>query len=350
MPPIGRWARRPNLHRRSPTLAIAGAGWIAVVHALAAAAAGWRVTAVASAGGRSARHLAGELDARRVRPADLPAGADVLVVATPAQAHVDLAIQGLDAGAHVLVEKPLATSLADADRLVAAVARHGAPTRLRVAENLLHAPAWRRWRAERPALGQLGHLSARTIQPTPTWGHFARPLPAGGALFDLGPHAVALVLEAAAAAPTAVRARLSSDRSDGADDHARVEIDFDTDVTASIEVRWGGNAAIWDVQAAGADGSLRLELLPNLELTRDGRSLHIDQRHDVVDSRIEEFGYVDQLLDLLGDTDVGQDVGEARHVLEVICAAYASAGAGGSTVQLPFAGQRDAAPMELWRG
>ena len=44
------------------TVALAGAGAIAVVHALAAPSAGCRVTAVASAGGSSARHLAGQLD------------------------------------------------------------------------------------------------------------------------------------------------------------------------------------------------------------------------------------------------------------------------------------------------
>ncbi len=331
------------------TLAIGGAGSIAVVHSLAAMAAGWRTTVVASAGGSSARHLAGQLDARRVRPDQLPAGADVLVVASPPHAHVDLALQGLEAGARVLVEKPVAPTLADADRLVDAVASCGDPDRLRVAENLLHAPAWRRWRSERPALGQLGHLSARALQPAPDWGHFTRRLTSGGVLFDLGPHPIALVLETASSVPTGVRAELESNRDDGADDRAVVEIDLTTGTVATVELRWGGDEVAWDVQAAGPDGSLRLELLPNLELTRDGHPLELVRRHDPVDPRLEDLGYVDQLLDLVDDPDIGQDVATARHVLELICAAYASAGAGGTTVPLPFTGDRRATPMQLWR-
>ena len=37
-------------------------------------------------------------------------------------------------------------------------------------------------------------------------------------------------------------------------------------------------------------------------------------------------------------------------VLDVGCAAYASAGAGGTEVPLPFSGRRDRTPLELWRG
>jgi hypothetical protein len=37
-------------------------------------------------------------------------------------------------------------------------------------------------------------------------------------------------------------------------------------------------------------------------------------------------------------------------VLEVICAAYASAGAAGTEIRLPFDGDRALTPLELWRG
>ena len=53
---------------------------------------------------------------------DLPtlfAAVDAVVIAAPADAHFDLAEQALLAGRHVLVEKPLAATLAQADRLAA---------------------------------------------------------------------------------------------------------------------------------------------------------------------------------------------------------------------------------------
>ena len=48
---------------------------------------------------------------------------DAVVVATPHPTHADLAIRALAAGKHVLVEKPMATSLADAARLREAATR-----------------------------------------------------------------------------------------------------------------------------------------------------------------------------------------------------------------------------------
>jgi hypothetical protein len=95
---------------------------------------------------------------------------------------------------------------------------------------------------------------------------------------------------------------------------------------------------------------LRLELLPEVLLEHDGEPVALAARHQVPDPRVEQFGYVDQLLDLAAEDPTGQTVDQAREVLEVICAAYASAGAGGELVALPFTGDRDATPMQLWRG
>ena len=50
---------------------------------------------------------------------------DAVVIAAPAEAHFDIAGQALAAGKHVLIEKPIAATLAQADALAAA-ARGGA--------------------------------------------------------------------------------------------------------------------------------------------------------------------------------------------------------------------------------
>lgn len=332
--------------RRGPTIALAGAGSIAAVHALAAPAAGARVVAVASAGGTSARHLAGRLDARRCRPEELPAGADLLVVATPPETHEDLVVQGLRSAAAVLVEKPLCTTLAAADRLVEAAAQPGAPP-VRCAENLLHAPAWRELVRRRAALGSPTHLSARAVQPTPTWGFFARPLLHGGVLLDLGPHPIALVLALADEAPLGVSAELSSERDDGADDRASVAIRFRSGLVARVDVAWSGAETEWSLQAASESGVLRWDLFGQPTLEADGEPVEVaDRRRDLPDPRIERLGYVDQLADTLAGHD-GQTVAQARDVLEVICAASASAAAGGAEVALPLDADRSLTPREI---
>jgi len=55
---------------------------------------------------------------------DLLAASDAIIVAVPAAAHHPIAAIALRAGKHVLVEKPIATTLTDADDLVSLAARH----------------------------------------------------------------------------------------------------------------------------------------------------------------------------------------------------------------------------------
>jgi predicted dehydrogenase len=55
----------------------------------------------------------------------LLAGCDAVVIATPAETHFSLASEALRAGRHVLVEKPIAASLAEADALAAIASEQG---------------------------------------------------------------------------------------------------------------------------------------------------------------------------------------------------------------------------------
>ncbi|HEY3833679.1 MAG TPA: Gfo/Idh/MocA family oxidoreductase [Acidimicrobiia bacterium] len=61
---------------------------------------------------------------------------DVIDVLVPTPNHADVVVRCLDAGFHVQVQKPLARSLADADRMVAAARDHGCM--LRVMEDYIH--------------------------------------------------------------------------------------------------------------------------------------------------------------------------------------------------------------------
>ena len=51
---------------------------------------------------------------------------DVVSIATPTETHCDIACAFLEKGVHVLVEKPIALTLDEADRMIAAAARSGA--------------------------------------------------------------------------------------------------------------------------------------------------------------------------------------------------------------------------------
>src|SRR5262245_28277633 len=50
---------------------------------------------------------------------------DVVHILTPPQTHAGLAIEAMEAGCHVLVEKPMAASLKEAEAMEAVAQRHG---------------------------------------------------------------------------------------------------------------------------------------------------------------------------------------------------------------------------------
>jgi len=65
---------------------------------------------------------------------------DAMYLALPNWAHVDFAVRALDAGLHLLLEKPMAVSVAQCERIVAASHRSGA--KLMVAYRLHHEPGF----------------------------------------------------------------------------------------------------------------------------------------------------------------------------------------------------------------
>jgi predicted dehydrogenase len=115
---------------------------------------------------------------------------EALAVCTPPASHLDVALAGLDAGKHLLVEKPISASLEDADRLIAAAAQSGA--RVMVGFNLRRHRLVERARRVLRA-GRLGTVQAlRTAFTSPIldgavdWQ--GRRSLGGGALLDRAVH------------------------------------------------------------------------------------------------------------------------------------------------------------------
>ena len=340
-------------------LAFAGAGRISAVHGLAAQVLGVPVELVASRHPERAAERAAQLGARAVGYDELPGEADVVVVSTPPARHVTDALAALRAGAAAIVEKPLATTLAAADELVEADEAGGG--RVGYAENLAFSPIVLRACSIARSIGPLRHVEARMLQGRPDWGDFLTEGWGGGVLFDLGAHPLALVLLLADAGPGGtdrverVRGRLEGEADVPVDTYAEVTLTFASGLHARVETSWRDRTDVVDLQAASDEGVVRAELLPTLGLEHNGAGLALPPpRPGLVDDRLDRFGYVQQLDDLLADLgerrppEIGARFGRA--VLELTCAAYASAGADAAEVALPFEGRRDATPLELWRG
>ncbi len=132
-------------------------------------------------------------------PEELLAAAqpDVVHVLTPPATHAALAVELLQAGVHVLIEKPMALTVADADLMVAAARRTG--RLLTVDHNRWFDPVMQGARALLQN-GELGTLigvdvfagAAAGESDLPAEGHWKASLP-GGILYDLAPHPVYLL-------------------------------------------------------------------------------------------------------------------------------------------------------------
>ncbi|MFB9908822.1 Gfo/Idh/MocA family protein [Allokutzneria oryzae] len=153
-----------------------------------------------------ARELARRFDWRDVESdwRDLVAreDIDVIDICSPGDTHAEIAIAALDAGKHVLCEKPLANSVAEAEAMTEAAERAGARgvhavvgfTYRRVPAVALAA----KWTRE-GRVGQIRHVRAQYLQDwltdadTPLSWRLQRERAGSGALGDIGAHIVDMV-------------------------------------------------------------------------------------------------------------------------------------------------------------
>ena len=103
---------------------IIGAGQMGAVHAAAIdAVSEAQLIAVADVDAKRADILAGEHGLQYVftdyNHLLALRNVDAVVIATPDQLHCEPAVASSNAGKHVLLEKPIATNLRDADRIIA---------------------------------------------------------------------------------------------------------------------------------------------------------------------------------------------------------------------------------------
>ncbi|MFR9779095.1 Gfo/Idh/MocA family protein [Micromonospora sp. MS34] len=143
------------------------------------------------AGALAARHgvpAFGDMDA-------LLGACDAIAVALPPDVQAEIAVRAAAAGRHLLLDKPLALNLADADRVVAAAQASGVASVVFFTSRFLPDIA-----AELAALASAGgwHTAkgvrfASIFQPGSPYGGSAWRL-RHGALWDIGPHALSLVL------------------------------------------------------------------------------------------------------------------------------------------------------------
>jgi predicted dehydrogenase len=263
---------------------------------------------------------------------------DFVDIATPPRDHAPIACAAMAHGLHVLCEKPLATSVRDAESVLEQALR----TR-RVffpVHNYKHAPSMRAVR-EIIDSGRIGAVSLVTLDTfrtqhargvaewLPDWRRI-RSWAGGGIAMDHGAHTFYLTFDWLGSHPLSITAKMSSQGAYDTEDNFTCTVTFPTGV-AMARLTW--NAAVRKViyTIHGDRGAIRLED-DDVEVTVRGEPV---QRRSIAShwgdaSHKEWFGAI---LDRFGagidaHEYVGPDARDAALCVKLIETAYASSRSG----------------------
>lgn len=239
-------------------IAFAGTGFINRIHACAAQHCGAELAAVVNHRIDSMTAFADEfgIPHRYQTVEALLTGDDVdaLVIGTPNYLHAPQAIVALNAGVHVMVEKPMSMNALEAEQMSEAAQKSGAL--------LMVAHCWRfdpevLWlKAQLLTLGKIVRtkgVGAHTHSGPRGW-FIQKELAGGGAIMDMGIHALDTArFLLGDPKPVAVYARLGTHYGDyEVDDTGMIIVEWDNGATSYFESGW------WQPHADGPEATTQL--------------------------------------------------------------------------------------------
>ena len=291
---------------------------------------------------------------------------DMVVVGAPNNRHCGITLAAAAAGKHVVMEKPLCMNLAEADRMIAACKR--ANVKLMYAEELCFTPKYVRLKGllDEGALGKPVLLKQSEKHDGPHAAHFWDVEQSGGGVtMDMGCHAVQFFRWLNGRNPiTSVYAQMATtvhtDRTRG-DDNAIIILEFANGVMAVAEESWTKKGGMDDrAEIHGSEGVAYADVLQGNSIqtySTRGVGYAVEKAGSTVGwsytmyEEIWNYGFPQELAHFVRCVKhdepplvTGED---GRAVLEVIFAAYQSAGTG-RKVMLPFTTDVDK-PYRLWK-
>ena len=167
---------------------------------------------------------------------------DLCSINTYSDSHADYAVTALEAGCHVFVEKPLATTVSDAERVVAAAT--AANRKLVIGYILRHHPSWMRLIAEARKLGPpyVFRMNLNQQSSGPTWETHKALMQTTSPIVDCGVHYVDVMCQITDAKPVQVRGmglRLSDEIAPDMYNYGHLQVMFDDGSVGWYEAGWG---------------------------------------------------------------------------------------------------------------
>ena len=263
---------------------------------------------------------------------------DLVDICLPHDLHYPVTMQAIQAGKHVILEKPISNSLPEADEMIAAAEQAG--LRFYVALNERFLPVHQRVREllsdgviGRPVLAALiiaGTELPRMQQPDHWKGSISRA--GGGVLADSGTHAVDLALDWFGE-PDSVLCSLGKfvvKPANKADDTVCLLLNY-PDKLVNISMTYAAAGQPWSERRNiwGELGSIHIQIESEhpIQVWQDGRVMPQDVEHDAHNWWVYsvKLGLTKALDCLESDQDFPVTPHDARKVLRIIRAAYLSA-------------------------
>lgn len=265
---------------------------------------------------------------------------DVVSVCTPNKYHADATIQALGAHCHVLCEKPIATTLKEADQMIAAAKKSRKKFMVGFTHRLFTGTQKCKAMLDAKALGKPFMIRVRFAHggPYPGWAKsdwfYMKDLAAGGAMLDMGIHAIDLCLWLFGPI-TSVSAKSGAlVKKIAVDDNALMLLEFKSGALGYIEVGWTSKPGFTGLEIYGTEGSLICDYNKGLQLCGGKASAGADSTIDwrVLDKAPATGGWSTEIghwIDVVrGVEKLTMDGKAGRAALEVALAAYKSNASG----------------------
>jgi len=305
---------------------------------------------------RTAVSLPTELDRYRVfdsLEAGLAEKPDLVSVNTYTESHAAYAVAAMEAGAHVFVEKPLAPTLAQAERVVATARRTG--RKLVVGYILRHHPSYVEFIRQARKLGSpvVMRMSLNQQSSGNAWDIHKRLMQSTSPLVDCGVHYIDVMLQISDSRPVQVRGmgvRLSSEIAEAQVNYGHLQVIFADGSLGWYEAGWGpmiSETAFFVKDVMGPRGSVSIVMdegaasasvdthtktarirLHSAATDADGAFVTSDDEHSMQDEpshqqlceREQQF-----VLDAIrGDVDLERHMQDAVRSLSIVLAAERS--------------------------
>ncbi len=171
---------------------------------------------------------------------------DAIVIATSVRHHFPMARSSILAGKHTFIEKPLASSVAQCEELVALARQKGVV--LMVGHTFLYSPAIRKIKqiVDNGDIGTIRYISARRLN----LGLFQKDI---NVAWDLAPHDISIILHIMEETPLSINCRGAAHITPGVEDVTSMSLSFSEEKSAIIQSSWLDPKKVREMTIVGSE-------------------------------------------------------------------------------------------------